>query len=56
LEYNEGEWKIHYFDQQEYKKHLMTAATDEDELNNNQLFDNLVQEFNMMKSEEESEK
>jgi UDP-2,3-diacylglucosamine pyrophosphatase LpxH len=50
LEYNEGEWKIHYFDQQEYKKHLMTATSDEDELNNNQLFDNLVDEFNLMKS------
>jgi UDP-2,3-diacylglucosamine pyrophosphatase LpxH len=55
LEYNAGEWKIHHFDVEGYKN-AKKLEKEEEELNNNQLFDNLVQEFNMLKSDEESEK
>jgi len=55
LEYNAGNWKIHHFDIEGYKN-AKKLEKEEEELNNNQLFDNLVQEFKMMKSDEESEK
>jgi UDP-2,3-diacylglucosamine pyrophosphatase LpxH len=55
LEYNSGEWKIHHFDIVGYKN-AKKIEKEEEELNNDQLFDNLVQEFNMMKSDEENEK
>jgi UDP-2,3-diacylglucosamine pyrophosphatase LpxH len=54
LEYNSGEWKIHHFDVEGYKN-AMKIEKEEEELNNNQLFDNMVQEFKLMKSDEESD-
>jgi len=48
LEYNSGEWKIHHFDMEGYKNAKKLEKEDE-ELNNDQLFDNLVQEFKILK-------
>ncbi|MEP7254847.1 MAG: UDP-2,3-diacylglucosamine diphosphatase [Ferruginibacter sp.] len=46
LEYVNGEWKIYHFDEKEM---LNMIGHEEEELNNNQLFDNLVEEFNLLK-------
>ena len=46
LEYHEGQWKIYRFDPTEMKESNMV---EEEELNNNQIFDNLLEEFNLMK-------
>jgi UDP-2,3-diacylglucosamine pyrophosphatase LpxH len=48
LEYVEGEWKIYRFDENE-RLNMIVQAREEEELNNNQLFDNLVEEFNFLK-------
>jgi len=48
LEYVNGDWKIYHFDANEMMQAL-PAEQEEEELNNNQLFDNLVEEFNLMK-------
>jgi hypothetical protein len=50
LEYVDGEWSIYKF-RDHYKVELNTDESDEDEpdLNYNQIFDNLLQEFNLMR-------
>ncbi len=48
LEYMDGEWKIYRFDENEVLN-MIVNTNEEDELNNNQLFDNLVEEFNLLK-------
>ncbi|MFZ1370144.1 MAG: UDP-2,3-diacylglucosamine diphosphatase [Ferruginibacter sp.] len=48
LEYVEGDWKIYRFDENE-RLNMIVNAREEEELNNNQLFDNLVEEFNLLK-------
>ena len=48
LEFNEGKWTIHHFDVEEYKK-AKSSEKEEEEPNNSQLFNNLVEEFNLMK-------
>jgi UDP-2,3-diacylglucosamine pyrophosphatase LpxH len=48
LEYVNSEWKIYKFDEKEVLN-MMIHDTEEEELNNNQLFENLVEEFNLMK-------
>lgn len=48
LEYNNGEWKIYRFDPTEMAN---TSIKDEDDLNDNQIFDNLLEEFNLMKQQ-----
>lgn len=48
LEYVNGEWKIYRFDDNEMLNMVVNTPEDE-ELNNNQLFDNLVEEFNLLK-------
>jgi UDP-2,3-diacylglucosamine pyrophosphatase LpxH len=45
LEYTNGEWKIYRFDPAEMPQ---TNAVEEEELSNNQIFDNLLEEFNLM--------
>lgn len=47
LEYNDGNWRIHRFDEVEMLD--MSVNDQEEEYNNNQLFENLVEEFNLMK-------
>jgi len=47
LEYVNEEWKIYQFDQQTYSKEI---HEEEEELNDDKLFENLVEEFNLMKS------
>jgi hypothetical protein len=41
-------WKIYHFDENE-KNNMLAHEQEEEELNNNQLFENLVGEFNSMK-------
>lgn len=48
LEYVKGEWKIYRYDEKEMQQ-LVTKQPEEEELNNNQLFDNMLEEFNLMK-------
>jgi UDP-2,3-diacylglucosamine pyrophosphatase LpxH len=48
LEYIDGEWKIYRYDEKEMND-IMEHATEDEELNNTQLFDNMVEEFNLMK-------
>lgn len=47
LEYTEGKWDIYRFDEIEMLN--MSVHDQEEELNNNQLFENLVEEFNLLK-------
>ncbi len=47
LEYTEGKWEIYRFDEIEMLN--MSVHDQEEELNNNQLFENLVEEFNLLK-------
>ncbi len=48
LEYVGGEWKIYRFDENA-RLNMIINGTEEAEPNNNQLFDNLVEEFNLLK-------
>jgi UDP-2,3-diacylglucosamine pyrophosphatase LpxH len=48
LEYVDGEWQIYRFDDNELLN-MVVNDTSEDEPNNNQLFENLVEEFNLLK-------
>lgn len=47
LEYTDGKWEIYRFDEVEMLN--MSVHEQEEELNNNQIFDNLVEEFNLLK-------
>jgi UDP-2,3-diacylglucosamine pyrophosphatase LpxH len=49
LEYINGEWEIYRFDESAFQHEQLHEA--EEELNNSQLFDNMVAEFNLMKQE-----
>jgi UDP-2,3-diacylglucosamine pyrophosphatase LpxH len=48
LEYCNGEWKIYRYDENEMQQ-WHTHHEEEEMLNNTQLFDNMVEEFNLMK-------
>lgn len=48
LEYCDGEWKIYRYDENEMQQ-LHEHHDEEELLNNTQLFDNMVEEFNLMK-------
>ncbi len=48
LEYEDGEWKIYRYDATEMQQ-WFEHSSEEEELNNNQLFDNMLEEFNLMK-------
>jgi len=48
LEYMNGTWNIYRFDENEMLDMKATSAEDDD-LSSNQLFDNLVEEFNLLK-------
>ncbi|MEP7237256.1 MAG: UDP-2,3-diacylglucosamine diphosphatase [Ferruginibacter sp.] len=48
LEYADGGWKIYRYDENEMQ-HMMEHGHEEEELNNTQLFDNMLEEFNLMK-------
>jgi UDP-2,3-diacylglucosamine pyrophosphatase LpxH len=50
LEYVNSEWVIYRFDDTA-RLSMIVNTGDEEELNNNQLFDNLVEEFNLMKQQ-----
>ena len=46
LEYNDGKWVIYKFDEAAMVKE--TPEEEESELSNNQLFNNMLDEFNIM--------
>lgn len=48
LEYAGGEWKIYRYDENDMQQWI-EHNNEEDELNNTQLFDNMLEEFNLMK-------
>jgi UDP-2,3-diacylglucosamine pyrophosphatase LpxH len=48
LEYVNGEWKIYRYDENEMQQ-WFEYGSEEEELNNTQLFDNMLEEFNLMK-------
>lgn len=48
LEYANGGWKIYRYDENEMKQWI-EHNNEEEELNNSQLFDNMLEEFNLMK-------
>lgn len=49
LEYVNNEWQIYKFDENEML-HATTAEPDDEELDNSKLFDNMVEEFNLMRN------
>ena len=49
LEYVNDEWQIYKFDENEML-HTTTVEADDDELDNSKLFDNMVEEFNLMRN------
>ena len=49
LEYANGEWKIFRFNEQDHNDMQAGIEDAGDELNNSQLFKNMLQEFNLMK-------
>ncbi len=49
LEYNNGKWSIYRFDENEVEKMKVEEPSQESELNNDELFNNLLNEFNLMK-------
>ncbi|MFZ1307336.1 MAG: UDP-2,3-diacylglucosamine diphosphatase [Ferruginibacter sp.] len=48
LEYAGGEWKIYRYDENEMQQWI-EHSSEEEELNNTQLFDSMLEEFNLMK-------
>lgn len=49
LEYQDGKWNIYHFQEDELMK-MFPAALRIEELSNNQLFEHLVQEFNLLRA------
>jgi|SRR5690242_2047392 len=49
LEYNDGVWSIYRFDENDVEKIKYEEPLQENELNNDELFNNLLNEFNLMK-------
>ncbi|MES2397426.1 MAG: UDP-2,3-diacylglucosamine diphosphatase [Bacteroidota bacterium] len=49
LEYNEGEWSIYKYHEDEFAKSVDLNEPQHVSLNNSQLFENLIQEFNILK-------
>jgi len=50
LEYTSGEWSIYHYSPEEFINIEAEELEEEPDLNNDQLFDNLLQEFNLMKA------
>ncbi len=49
LEFTDGEWSIYRFKEADKLEMNLNACDEEDDLNDSQLFDNMLQEFNMMR-------
>jgi len=49
LEYTDGEWSIYRFNESDKAEMHLNNTDESEELNNSQLFDNMLQEFNRMK-------
>ncbi len=50
LEYNDGDWKIYKYDEAEMEEETEEEA-EENVLSNSKLFENMVADFNLMKTE-----
>jgi len=50
LEYAEGKWSIYKYSDREFEKEKQEEHEEERDLSTEQLFDNLLQEFNLMRS------
>lgn len=50
LEYTDGAWRIYRFSEEQAFTETMQQTDENPELSNNQLFDNLLQEFNLMRT------
>jgi len=49
LEFVNGEWSIYRFNESDKAEMILDAEEEEDELNSSRLFENMLQEFNMMR-------
>ncbi|MEI8047101.1 MAG: UDP-2,3-diacylglucosamine diphosphatase [Bacteroidota bacterium] len=49
LEYTDGKWSIYRFEESDKDDMILNFESEEDELNVNLLFDNMLHEFNMMR-------
>jgi len=49
LEFVNGEWSIYRFKESDKAEMILDAEEEEDELNSSRLFENMLQEFNMMR-------
>jgi len=49
LEFNNGEWSIYRFKESDKAEMVLSTEEEEDELNVNLLFDNMLHEFNLMR-------
>lgn len=49
LEYTDGDWKIYRFDENDMVNKAAIDTDENEELTNSQLFDNMVEEFNLLK-------
>jgi len=50
LEYSSGAWSIYHYNPEEFVHTPVEEHEEEPDLNNEQIFDNLLQEFNLMKA------
>ena len=50
LEYHKGEWKIYHFHEDQDLKTMKVSKKEKSDLSNSQLFENLVQEFKLVKA------
>jgi UDP-2,3-diacylglucosamine pyrophosphatase LpxH len=49
LEYAAGEWELYKFNEEEWKQQI-AVTEEEDELDNTRLFDNMIEEFNLLRN------
>jgi UDP-2,3-diacylglucosamine pyrophosphatase LpxH len=49
LEYTAGKWTLHKFNEDEWQQKIATTD-DEEELDNNHLFDSMIEEFNLLRN------
>ncbi|MEJ7769756.1 MAG: UDP-2,3-diacylglucosamine diphosphatase, partial [Chitinophagaceae bacterium] len=50
LEYTDGQWRIYRFTEDHEFTDMKKQKDEDPELSNNQIFDNLLQEFNLMRT------
>lgn len=48
LEYAAGKWELYKFNEEEWRQ--QTGFDDDEELDNSRLFDNMIEEFNLLRN------